>query len=144
MTKVKRISFLTERVPVKVTGAYCFNGSRKMRWLQRLCLWVLERLGCQYCNNILKSTVFELPSGESILAQLQEDREMISRMMENDEDFYVVLGSSQMRNLAGELWEKYSYHFEASAKLSVYGMKCVVVPWIDGCFLLPKSKLEDQ
>ena len=134
-------------ISVEVYGAYSFNESQRMQWLQRLAIWTLEKLGCQY-RQTQKEISYHQVTLDDIFELIMRSKHAINAIYHDQADC-VVLGYDQMQEL--ELDTHYRFGFNVSdqyiskiehremGRMRVAGLRIVFVPWFDGIVVLPKN-----
>lgn len=124
-----------------VEGAYTFNPRRRLHWLQKICLFVLERLGCQQyrTEEDIQMVRIDLRDIARTLVKSKHAMMDVYRMRAK----YVVLGQRQMMdlrveelgpaiiNMPGDFGKKFKPSFDHQLNL-------ITIPWLDdGILALP-------
>lgn len=129
-----------ERVPQLVEHADCFsiNTSRKHLWLQKACIWVLRKLGCnhfsthetiRYYKMDVKSVVRAISAQYGHLMQHYDHKPTIIYMGKDQYEEFIsgpeVRGRMSFDNSLNGMFP-FQYN----------GMKIVLVTWMDGVILV--------
>lgn len=127
-----------------VSGAYKFNKKKPLHWLQRLCLWVLNRLGCQYYRT--ETTCQTLTVNFDDIVELVFAQRHAIEAVSRSRCRYLVLGREQMEalDMAMEIPEhqmmiNFPTFYEAPINRQrgmFAGMAVIFVPWFDGIVCL--------
>ena len=143
---------LSERSVTRVVpNHYVFNSARPHRWLQRLCIAILARLGCQASTTSLElarvHTTWPDRVVDAVLAQSRMIRELAW-----DENLAILIGPEEYANLAGEqpwphtftplaTWGKATLgrHEAGRRRTRLCGMPVYVIPWLEGCLVVPQD-----
>jgi hypothetical protein len=126
-----------ELVATPVTDAYSYRADKPLRWLQRLCLRILDRLGCQYYHNMV---TYKTARGEvDTLLDAIRDQVLAIDYTYARKCEYILIGRDKMRELWGEVVD-YPLAIDVPATSharEVLGMKLITVPWFEGIVCLP-------
>lgn len=139
MTKL--YGYLPERTSETQTipHAYSYNQHRRFKIIQRACLWVLRKLGCEYRKNTISYKSISIDTA-SVLAMAQAQYDAIGRQV-GSPPRYVIVGRKQAHELVGQhLNSQLHFNFGCSYNKEVMGMTVIVAPWFDGVVCL--SELE--
>ena len=130
-----------EDIGLIAEGLYGFNSQKRLHWLQRACLAILEKLGCQKyrMETEVNMVSIDLQNVARMLVKSQHAIKDVYRMKAE----YVVLGHRQMMdlqmeelgpaivNLPGDFGNRIRPSF--SHQLSL-----ITIPWLDdGILVLP-------
>lgn len=139
-------------------AAYEFRKDRGWHWLQRLCFWVLRKIGAQRLATIKTVTYGPFERNDKL-------SEAIFQLVENalgwprfDEiQWQIVMGRDTYRTLISdkELAHAFGFlyplevrspypnfgPFDPYTRGQVYGIDITVLPWVDGFALVPKTSL---
>lgn len=118
-----------------VSGAYSYHHGKRLRWLQRLCLWALAKLGCQHYDEHFAYNRVEI-SNKSIRDLITEQMNAIGwRFPEFPKT--VILGREQMQALQVECQEEMAFQLPLRFPDARFrGMKIIMTPWFDGIICL--------
>jgi len=126
-----------------ITGAYSFNPERRLRWLQRLCLWILKKLKCQHYDEYISMETFKVEF-DSIVDLIISQSAAINRVYSH-RCKYVILGRRAMMELQIELdrqlWFNFPSDFECPQyrnRMTFAGLTIIVVPWFEGVLCLER------
>jgi hypothetical protein len=119
--------------------------SNKMKWLQRICFKILEKLGARKYTEY-KQSIRSLDK-ENVLTKIL-DNQMLARELSNpyrmDSCSTVIVGRDILRELQNnsDLWQYARFTVKANYRnaLQIVGHKEIDVifcPWMEGMFILP-------
>lgn len=117
--------------------AFSFNEYRGFRWLQKLCLWVLRKLGCQYSYKYrsVKTVRVDLEKlHELILQQSHAVRRVLGWKCK-----YLIIGEELALKLSIEADDMFWFNVPNESRRFA-GMIVIVVPWFEGFLCLPELK----
>lgn len=127
--------------PTPILGTYSFNGSRRLKWLQRLCFWVLDKIGCEYYDPCMTVKMVEIDFDRIVDLIMQQEHAV--RCISNRRCKYVLLGHKQMcqLNMAVNDQTQFAFplHYYPRVKKPYkmfMGLKVILVPWFDGVLCL--------
>lgn len=130
-----------------------YNQKGKIKFLQKICFWVLKKLDCQIKDTEIKYTRTEI-NLDSLFDAVVENRVMM-RMIYNREAEYLIVGKDLyekfMKDVSNSMNDLISFQVPYEYKLKVQsngvrqesifrGLKVVLVPYLDGIFCLPNLK----
>lgn len=131
-----------------VPNVYHYAPGLGWKWLQRFCLWILERIGSHYYQQIADYGRVEVNFDDIVGAVLKLEQSQY--YLTGDRARYIIMGYDKYRELmqsspVNMIQFQFPEDFRARVNPPEYrgvfaGMKIVVVPWIDGLFLLPEIK----
>lgn len=126
-------------------NAYEFRPERKWHWLQRLCFRVLDKIGAHQLLTVTKRTYGPLNPNRSLEEALFNAVQNVmdfERFVE--EDLYVIMGPKQARQYMSTQEFRHTVTWQTNVRVCrygqidrIYGVKCQVVPWIDGFAVVP-------
>jgi len=120
-----------------VDGAYAFNERGKLKWLQKLCLKILDKLGCQYYNQAVEVKAI-LVDFDKVIDLIQAQRDAIE-MTYGRRCKYAILGQNAMRRLNIECGDRFTFVLPAGPNRrfrEFAGMRVILCPWFDGVLCL--------
>lgn len=118
-----------------------FNSKGRLPWLQKLLFKVLRWLKADSYDTTVEYTTVEIDQ-TSIIDALMRNRIDLERLY-NKRARYVVMGPDDFRRFctAPEINNMMMVNFTApvgmNGKRTILGLEVVIVPWIDGFFVLP-------
>ena len=130
---------------VELKDAFEFRTDRPAVWLQRLCLWVLRRLGCFACKETVTIERHEIGRhGEKFMERLWVRRKAIWGSFERgltDEPKRLLIGAGDYQELMDEVTtNRFSfdahYYMGRGGRPEVMGLKVEVIPHMRGMLLL--------
>lgn len=124
-------------------GRYTFSPIRGYKWLQRLCFFVLEKLGCHAWDEETTYTQVSIKR-DSVKVLIHEQWQALRYMNGPDAVRGVILGPEEARQLTGEVLQECCYSmpipptYHSPYQRGEYrGLKLFVLPWAKGVTLLP-------
>lgn len=128
-----------EEVGARVRSeAYEYRPEGRLPWLQRLCFWVVGRLGCVRRERVSRVQVRELDVATIFEAVLEQASGVLWAYGRDCK--YVLLGQRQMLGMGHEVADHMLYPMDPARVFpeSVAGLQIVTVPWLrDGIICLP-------
>lgn len=125
---------------------YEFTPGQGWTWLQRICFWILKKIGANHYDTKVDIKRVEINLNELTDAVLRQAAEVYER--ENKKPAYLIIGRKQEMELTRQASNHlFMFHVPHTYRANVSsrhyenifaGMKVVVVPWIDGIFVLPE------
>lgn len=118
------------------TDTYKFNASKRLHWLQRICLWMLDKLGCEQHDT--QSTFSTIEVNFDDIADLIMEQAHGIEQIHYRRCKYVLVGHRQFSELAkqdGNMLFRFSF-LEGRRYAQFRGIQVVVVPWFDGVLCL--------
>lgn len=133
----RRVGF----TPVRIKPSDFNAHGRHRRWLLRACLWLMNSCGITRREAHETIATIEADVG-GILERLWAAQQNMDRVY-FERARYVIVGHDAMRDLVrGDVNRVVSFDAEArlggNQGMRVFGLKVVLVPWIEGVFLLPE------
>lgn len=144
----KTIAYIPElnEYDMPVKGVYEFKEKAPFHWLQRSCLWALDKLGCQYYQTGATCVTATI-SFDSIVELVLTQRDAIEAVSRG-QCKYLLLGREQMYYLGIEC-EDFPYqmmltfptNYQVPKNSLRYGwafagMDIILIPWFDGIVCL--------
>lgn len=136
--------------PYVAEDKFRFNPGGKLPWLQKIAFWLLKKLRAQVIENAVAYSRVEIPLDDLVKAIFENQRNV--QMLTNKTGAYVIVGHDAFckLNQSADQWGMRPFSFfipqdfqarvainNAPAPQMFAGMKVIVVPWIDGVFILP-------
>ena len=116
-------------------GAYAFNEKGKLKWLQKLCLKILDKLGCQYYNQAVEVKAVTI-NFDKVIDLIQAQRNAIE-LAYGRRCKYVILGQNAMRRLIIECSDRFGFSIPVGSRFREFaGMRVILCPWFDGVLCL--------
>jgi len=131
--------FVQNRVP----DQFRFREDRPLHWLQKACLWILRKLKCEGYVEELKVRTQRVRLDRLIEMIRKHQYDVYPRQIDR-----LVVGAKQFQQLYMETSQAYNHPFSMEIPPfeigpdTVCGMRIQMVPWLDGCFILPKMEVE--
>jgi hypothetical protein len=137
---LREVDFVTldirDRIKV-VPDAYMLRVDRRAPWLQRLCLWVLHKLGAT--AHIATAEVRRVRlDGEGFMARLYAQKRELFDQFGYDAST-LLIGSEEYEQLMGspEVYQLMRFTAPYELRGQVFGLNVRVVPWMSGMVVLP-------
>jgi hypothetical protein len=127
-----------------VPEAYKFDQTKKYPWLQKLCLRILQKLGCQHYESRIVVEEVSINTRDFLDAFFEQHKclDFCYRYQPK----HLLIGVRDFQNLQAIPGINRLLTFDASTKLYssdegyfFYDLKVTIVPWMDGWVLLPKE-----
>lgn len=139
MHTVTVFSHRTQRIDFYRADAFQFRKDRPLKWLQRLCVWVLRKLSCFYLDSDYKTSRIEISQDDVIHCARKQIYEMISR---GRSPRVIYLGHDKMMELHAQVHADDFLKFNVTNRYCVNGeMKIMdipveVIPYMDGVLVV--------
>lgn len=117
----------------------------KALWLQQILFWILRHLKAQFAVREDTYSRTEIDSRKVIDLLVEHCKNIQSLLGDHPTPKYAVMGNRQFRECIDSARTgapaKHPFQFHVSfpgrGGMRVFGLEVIVVPWIDGCFILP-------
>lgn len=118
---------------------YAFNPKGKHHWLQRACLWILDRLSAYAFEEVFKTEMIRFKPQDVLHSITKQRCELLS--LYRQEGARVLIGPDDFTELQADPRVRSMLSFEASYSngVQVMGMQITVVPWMSGVLVVPKD-----
>ncbi len=117
--------------------AFSFNPKRPAKWLQRVCLAILRRLGC-YDMEAIQRYERHVIDGDTFMDRALKQHEWMARVLER-EPKTILLGPDEYNELMARADET-NFAFEFDTRYGkdghFYGMQVRVIPWMSGFLVM--------
>jgi hypothetical protein len=141
--RIDVVDYELRRIPeVKVMQeAFEFRKDRPAHWLQRLCLWVLRKLGCfAHFETVRIERHYIGRKGSSFMDGIWKRKKLIWGSFDQ-EPTRLLLGTEDYEHLMQEVCTKgfgfqTEYYMGRVDRPEVMGLKVEVIPWMQGILLL--------
>lgn len=128
---------------VRKKGAYSVRPERPLPWLQRLCCWVLERLGAHYMESENFVVEHRVIDGPTFIDRLFQQRAELQRHF-NYMPTRLLIGPQEYAQLMAEPGVCHHFSFEAPYHVSdrtgqrrIVNLTVEIVPWMRGLLVMP-------
>lgn len=137
-------------LPFSYRAAYEYCPQRGWKWLQRVCLWTLKKIGA-HSMGMMPHFERKVIDRDKFVAKLYAQQRAVFDLMVNRpgtlligaEDFHEAMDQPEMKNI---------FQFSASVQMgrvddrgqphySIMGMRVIVVPWMRGMVPIPDDLL---
>jgi hypothetical protein len=117
------------------------------RWLQRLCCWLLGKLGSFYVEEVKEIKVTRhIINPDKFMEKLDEQQKSLWKYFKCDAE-RLLIGVEDYRALSGEIGRLPPHMFSFTGRYiydrRIMGLKIQVIPWMKGLLVVPKFK-EDE
>src|ERR1700760_835201 len=119
-------------------------------WLQRVCLWVLRKLGCFASTDVIRYERHHIgKNGERFMQRLLKAKNAIQGSLEM-KPTRLLIGSEQYAELMEEMVSKAPFAFDSQYYIGGYdrptviGLRVEVIPWMRGILLLPPDSTANK
>lgn len=130
-----------ESVPFEYDDKYKFRKDKKYHLVQKVCLWVLDKIGAKangvdtvYNKTVFNSNYFM----EKVFTQMDNAQRVFDIrpdiLLIGESDFRDIVGSKDINQI---MVFDYSYNYNRE----LLGLKVCVVPWMKGYLALRKKDL---
>lgn len=122
---------------------YSFREKSKHHWLQRICLRILDKLGCHHREETIDLRHYNFSKGDAVMEAIH--KQCLDYFKEyNTRPECVPMGMSSFHALRGEIEKEYgnSLVFEPSiidGRPEIRGVQVHIVPWMDGILVVPPT-----
>lgn len=140
-TKVRLIQYERSVNSIWVPDRYEFNPKGRLPWLQKLLFKVLRKLKADSFDTAVTYKTVEVDTDKILSALMENQRDI--ELLYHKRAKYVVMGPSDFSRFSGELEAHQFMRFNFNARIGLgraitpMGLECVVVPWVEGFFVLP-------
>jgi hypothetical protein len=116
---------------------YAYRANGKLPLLQRLCFWILSRLGAQWVEETFKTKRVSFHSDDlmhAISKQRQEVFKMLSR-----EPTTLLIGAQDFEELMHipDIREHFAFDVRYNKDRRILGLRIEVIPWMRGLVVMP-------
>lgn len=126
-------------------GHYCFTKDANHHWLQRIALWALHKLGCQY-SEIEAEVEFIQFKPSDLMDKLFSEYAEIQDRFDYRMPCTVIIGGEDFAKLISQPIPNSCFDFKGSMQVggvpsvTCFGYSIQVVPWLKGAAIIPKLK----
>jgi hypothetical protein len=149
MERVQSYWIQSESTRVQNPNVFSPQKGKGYWWIQRLCFWLLEKIGAYHFDDKVSIKQFTIDFDDIVEAVVKQ--EQLVYQISRERPRYLVLGHAQYRKLMGatESMMMFQARFPENFNARIYpkeyqgmfqGMELLLIPWIDGMFVLPELK----
>lgn len=122
--------------------AFQYRSDRSYKWLQKLCFWILRKLKAFHQEDRATYITIEIDT-EKFIKRLFQQRESIARCLSLDTT-HLLIGHDDFVELMEETkyYSSFSFVTKYGYGQQLFGLKVIVVPWMQGFVLLTKDIME--
>ena len=132
------------------TAQFEFREERPCRWLQRLALFILRKLGCYASFETVATTRVPFDPPKFAQKLYEQNSELLGqyhlrgeRLLIGAEDYAKMMGSEEFYQ-DFSFTAPYNYCERGNQPPTCYGMKVTVIPWMRGLLTVPKGFSEEK
>jgi hypothetical protein len=112
------------------------NKERRAVWLQKLCFFILRKLGCAWYEPITEYHAVDFKTRSFVERLRAQHRELYDYVHRNGQR--LIIGSADFDRLMETKTDGYFlFKIGADGKWSVFSLTVEVVPWMQGMVVLP-------
>lgn len=141
--EVMGVDEIRDWFPVELKNRFAYRPERGYAWLQRACIWILRKLGCNAVGEELKVTR-QLIRQDNVADALMQQSEVARHIFRDPDRIHrVLMGPDQYQEIMKELWSAGYLTFRGNAtggingRPVVFGLEVTVVPWMHGLLVMP-------
>lgn len=122
---------------VTLKHAYEFRRDLRYRWVQKICFWVLQKIGA-YCQEDTVDVTYHDINTTDVLERLYRNIDIAYEYNHVDPE-HIIMGSQDFHELMGIPGSHSHFQFDAQYGRSkrLLGIRVHVVPWIRGMIVVP-------
>lgn len=115
---------------------YALRKDRKHLWLQKLAIYVLERLGCYWIDHTISVTRVRI-DGKTFAERLHKQRRELFRHFNRDAKT-LLIGAEDYQELMGspEIHQMLSFQASVGYGREIMGLEVKVIPWMRGAVIV--------
>lgn len=123
-------------------GVFEFRKDRPAHWLQKLCFFVLRKLGAFRIDDVI-SVERHIIDSDEFMGRLFEQNVNIQKFF-NMRPERVLIGSEDYSKLMEQEIARHQFGFSARYAIShnIFGLKVEVIPWMRGILVMPEEKMQ--
>ncbi len=130
---------------------FSYNHSKGWRWVQRLCFYLLRKIGCEcYIDQVIRHEEFVFNEG-NLCDFLAEHLDSIISQYGFPERGKFLLGRKEARHYINSVATDYPFSVQwnpqrISVGGSMYymGIQIITVPWMEGAIFIPDKLLKND
>ena len=108
------------------------------KWLQRVCFWILRRIGCFVMDESVRVERYII-DGDTFIDRALKQHEALATLLMREpkkiligaEDYHDLMLEGKVSNIAFNFQTKYEKNYE------LFGMTVHVIPWMRGLLVMP-------
>jgi hypothetical protein len=143
---VEFVEYKERTVKFRRDDVFAVNPKKKMLWLQRLCIWLLTKLECQWWDDKTEFTRHTIDSS-SFAHNLYKQKSALFGYF-REEGQTLLIGSEDYAKLMSTPEFHSAISFQTEFKrgirdsnnepvIQVYGLTVKVIPWMRGMVVMP-------
>ena len=120
---------------------FCLQPKRGWLWAQKLALWMLRKLGCQWNESVVKYERHVIDPGKFLDVLQRQQRGLLDHchhqarhLLIGSDDFAELMCSDVLRHHHQFIAE---YRHSDGVRGTMFGLKVTIVPWMTGFLVMP-------
>jgi len=140
--EVRFLATTEQRTICDLKDAFELRHDKKFVWLQRVCFWVLKKIGAYYLKHTVSYSRILIEPDKFMDKLFKQRCEMEgfyysrpSRLFIGAQDYEELMGSSEIRQIMqfdAQYWVK-----EEGYRPEIMGLSVTIVPWMKGVLVMP-------
>lgn len=129
--------------PCQYISAYEYRKDRPLRWLQKICIFILGKLKCHYWGETVTLQEIEVNPKKFIEIFFSEISNIQSvfhmkptRIIMGAKNYAELMSDKEFLNYF-HFRTEYKYCIGGIRRTEIVGLKVEIVPWLDGIIVLP-------
>lgn len=146
MQRIEFIEYKERHVKFRREDVFAINPKKKALWLQKVCVWVLKKLECQWWDEKTEFTRHAIDAN-SFAENLYKQKAALFSYF-NEDSQTLLIGSEDYSQLMAcpEIHQSFQFRTEfkrgfkdgsGGFQVVVYGLNVKVVPWMRGMVVMP-------
>lgn len=130
---------------VQLFDTFKFRADKKHHWLQKACLNILQRIGCNATETTVKIERLDIQP-KTLIEKLIRDKEQHLNFCRWEPE-RVCMGPKEFNELTGErfssnysLTMRVPVEFYQDGRPKVLGLRITVIPWMEGMLVVPAER----
>lgn len=147
MDRIKTVHIAPKIELKPIPNTYRFSEKGRFPILQRLCYWILDRLGHETAYQEIITYKTTQVNFDNLVDELFKHEDVVYQMTHNPKGYLIVGRDFQHRIYSEELNHFFHMNFPGGLniqprelQLVFKGYPIIFVPWIEGMFILPELK----
>lgn len=141
------IAFVEPHTTFKIatdSSAFTVREDRPHLWLQKVCCWVLGKLGA-YRQDTRTKIEYRTIDADSFMVRIAKQRAEVFKLL-NRAPKELLIGAEEYVELMRETPAHYPFNFEAQymrgerGVAQIMGLKVRVIPWMRGVLVVPPDE----
>lgn len=147
MEKIKTFAIKKEMKSIDLYDTFKFNPKKKYKWLQKLCLNTLYKLGCYTSIIDTNITTIQITPKKFIEELLRQQHQIMKLCNYRPEKVY--MGQHDFYTISGEIYNdtypmtiniNYDKGVKTKDDYVIYGLRVTIIPWMEGILVVPPER----